>query len=139
MRLVVNTNVVISSFITRNSTSFSVLSTFLTGNDKILLSDELFSEYKEVLGRRKFAKIIDLDRANSFISTLLNTADFISIQSSITDCKDPKDNMLLELAIDGKADCIITGDKLVLELHPFRGIPILSPTDFLGWLGDKSA
>lgn len=46
-------------------------------------------------------------------------------------CRDPKDNKFLELAVASNASCIITGDKDLLILHPFRNIPILNAFDFL--------
>ena len=46
-------------------------------------------------------------------------------------CRDPKDNQFLELAVNGQADFIVTGDEDLLVLHPFRAIPILTPRDFL--------
>ena len=49
----------------------------------------------------------------------------------IMDCRDPKDNKFLELAISANASCIITGDKDLLVMHPFRGIPILNAFDFI--------
>lgn len=58
-------------------------------------------------------------------------SESISKIFTITACRDPKDNKFLELAVAAKASCIITGDKDLLELHPFRGIPILTVNDFL--------
>ena len=55
----------------------------------------------------------------------------IDVLISVTDCRDPKDNKFLELAISADASCIITGDKDLLVLHPFRDIPILNAVDFL--------
>jgi predicted nucleic acid-binding protein len=49
----------------------------------------------------------------------------------ITDCRDPKDNKFLELAISSGASCIISGDKDLLALNPFHDIPIMSAVDFL--------
>lgn len=49
----------------------------------------------------------------------------------ITACRDPRDNKFLELAVAAKAACIVTGDNDLLALHPFRSVPILSPSDFL--------
>lgn len=56
---------------------------------------------------------------------------FIEPELRISVCRHPKDNKFLELAIAGNADCIVTGDKDLLVLHPFRGIKIISPSDFL--------
>lgn len=46
-------------------------------------------------------------------------------------CRDPKDDKFLELAIDGRADAIVTGDQDLLVLHPFRGIAVLTPAEYL--------
>ena len=56
---------------------------------------------------------------------------FIEPVVKISECRDPKDNKFLELAVAGKADCIVTGDKDLLVLNPFRGTKIISPIDFL--------
>ncbi|MDE2844360.1 MAG: putative toxin-antitoxin system toxin component, PIN family [Chloroflexota bacterium] len=45
-------------------------------------------------------------------------------------CRDPKDDKFLELAVSGQASHIVSGDQDMLELHPFRGIPVLSPRSF---------
>ena len=55
----------------------------------------------------------------------------VEIAETFTDCRDAKDNKFLELAVSGKADCIVSGDADLLVLNPFRGIPILTPREFL--------
>ena len=59
-----------------------------------------------------------------------NAIIFLPMET-IVDCRDLKDNKFLELAVEAKAQCVITGDKDLLVLNPFRGIPILTPADFL--------
>jgi uncharacterized protein len=49
----------------------------------------------------------------------------------VTVCRDPDDNKLLEIAVVGRADCLVTGDEDLLVLDPFQGIPILTPAGFL--------
>ena len=61
----------------------------------------------------------------------MRVGEFIEPKTKIKVCRDPKDNMFLELAVTGKASCIITGDKDLVALNPFRGIKIISPGDFL--------
>jgi predicted nucleic acid-binding protein len=46
-------------------------------------------------------------------------------------CRDPTDDKFLELAVSGNADLILSGDKDLLTLHPFRGIPIVTPAAFV--------
>ena len=71
------------------------------------------------------------ERLEPILFLELNARRF-DIHEKISASKDLKDNMILELAIASNASCIITGDKKhLLSLHPFRGIPILSPADFL--------
>ncbi|MGN6802815.1 MAG: putative toxin-antitoxin system toxin component, PIN family [Ginsengibacter sp.] len=65
------------------------------------------------------------------LDDLTQNALFIEVSERVNACRDPKDNKFLELAVAAKASCIITGDKDLLELHPFRGIPILTANDFL--------
>lgn len=60
----------------------------------------------------------------------------VVVTVEITDCRDPKDNKFLALAVSGEADCIISGDDDLKVLHPFRGIPILSPREFLDTFAD---
>jgi predicted nucleic acid-binding protein len=55
----------------------------------------------------------------------------ISVSHTVTICRDPKDDMYLELALSGKADCIITNDDDLLVLRPFEKIPIITPKEFL--------
>ena len=58
-------------------------------------------------------------------------AESVAIIERIAECRDPKDDKFLELAVYGSASCLITGDEDLLVLHPFRGIPILSAAQFL--------
>jgi putative PIN family toxin of toxin-antitoxin system len=55
----------------------------------------------------------------------------VFVTTKVSVCRDPKDGKLLELAIDGRADLIITGDKDLLVLNPFEGVPIVTPMDYL--------
>ena len=55
---------------------------------------------------------------------------FIESVVKISECRDPKDNKFLELAVAGNADCIVTGDKDLLVLNPYCGTKIISPANF---------
>jgi uncharacterized protein len=58
-------------------------------------------------------------------------AELVSITEHIAACRDPKDDKFLELAVNGKADVIVSGDADLLALNPFRGIPIVPPAAFV--------
>ena len=57
--------------------------------------------------------------------------DFYDVKTAVTDCVDATDNKFLELAIDAKAQVIVSGDKHLRSMHPFQGISIISPSVFL--------
>ncbi|MEO6218917.1 MAG: putative toxin-antitoxin system toxin component, PIN family [Ginsengibacter sp.] len=98
----------------------------------IASSQEVFEEYTQVLFRRKFDKYFISNEERLFIINLVATKlRVFSPTEIIEECRDPKDNKFLELAISAKASCIITGDRDLLVLHPFREIPVLNAVDFI--------
>ena len=62
-----------------------------------------------------------------FLSAFIREAEVIDVVDDVTDCRDPKDNKFLELALSGRASHIVTGTRDPPVLHPFRGIAIVSP------------
>ncbi len=63
--------------------------------------------------------------------SLLKEAELAQVSEIITACRDAKDDKFLELALSGRASCNVSGDADLLALSPFRGIPILTPREFL--------
>jgi len=64
------------------------------------------------------------------VRRIFSKAELITIVERITACRDPTDDKFLELAVNGRADMIVTGDLDLLVLHPFRGIPIITSVAF---------
>ena len=62
---------------------------------------------------------------------LCTIVEFVPIIQVVHDCRDPKDDKFLEVALNGRADVIITGDADLLALHPWREIAILTPAEYL--------
>ena len=85
----------------------------------------------EVFSKPKFDRTISLQARAEFLNAYLDDAVMISPDVIVTDCRHPKDNKFLELALSGNADLIITGDDDLASLNPWRGIPILTPTQYL--------
>ncbi len=98
----------------------------------LLTTPELASELRDVLLRPKMFRYITGDLGDEFLAAYPAMAEFVETTEQITACRDPKDNHVLETAIDGHATCVLSGDKDLLVLNPFRDIPILSPSEFLG-------
>jgi putative PIN family toxin of toxin-antitoxin system len=65
------------------------------------------------------------------LETIQEYAEFVSVTSKTEVCKDPKDNFLLSLSMDGNADILLTGDNDLLILKKFRKTKILTISDFL--------
>jgi hypothetical protein len=101
----------------------------------LLASQTTLSEIEEVLLRDKFGRWLSMETRRNFLASYRQAVQLISIVSEIRDCRDPNDNKFLELAIDGQADVILTGDDDLLALDAFRGVRILTPRAFLEFAG----
>ena len=129
-RIVIDTNVIVSALIFSKSTTMQALRE-AKQNGVILISVEILSELIDVLSRPKFDRYLSIEIREDFLASLARETELITINETIDICRDPKDNKFLELAISGNATHIITGDKDLLELHPFRDILIVTPSQFL--------
>ena len=89
-------------------------------------------ELAEVLARSKFDRYLTVSERQEFLRLFGRVAERIPIIHVVQACRDPKDDKFLELAVNGAARLIMTGDADLLALHPFRGIDILSPAAYLG-------
>lgn len=100
----------------------------------LLTSEACLAELNQVLHRPKFARYLTPLEADLFINQYSLKVTSVTVSSSVSDCRDLKDNKFLELAIDGRATCIVSGDQDLLVLHPYQGISIISPIDFISWM-----
>jgi hypothetical protein len=82
------------------------------------------------MARPRLAPLIPL-RFRDWLSEVLVAAELVAVIERIAACRDPKDDKFLELAVNGHADLIVTGDADLLALNPFREIPIISPATFV--------
>lgn len=130
MRCVLDTNVIISALLLPDSKPRRALNLVLRSG-AVLISFAALAELYEVLGRKQFRRYLQEADLRGFLAALTREAEWIDVDVSITDCRDPKDNKFLELAFCGRATHILSGDADLLTLSPFRGIEILSPHDFL--------
>jgi hypothetical protein len=99
--------------------------------DVFALSVSVAAEITEVLGRAKFAAAVPRRRRESLLKILRGAAIWFEPTERVTDCRDPKDNKYLELALAAGAETIVSGDDDLLVLHPWRSVRILRPTDYL--------
>ena len=135
-RVVVDTNVLISRLLAPNSVPGQAVS-HAVRQGRLLASDATLEELAEVLGRAKFDRYLTLDERQQFVRLLARIVDRPSITHRFNDCRDASDNRFLDLAVSGTASVIISGDSDLLELHPFRDIPIMTPADYLSWINQE--
>ncbi len=128
--MVIDTNVFISAHLIENSISAKVFDKILQ-NYTIAISEPLLHEYEEVLYRKKLDKYLSVDKRLAVMRLIRTNAMIFDPSVRITECRDHKDNIVLELAITCNATCIISGDSDLKDLHPFRSIPILHGREFL--------
>ena len=130
LRFVFDTNAIISALLLKNSVSRRAFDN-AQNQGQLLLSLDTLNELNEVLQREKFNKYVTEHERLQFLSALVKEATLVEVIDTIRECRDPKDDKFLELALNGKADYIISGDKDLIILHPFRGIPIIRPDQLL--------
>ncbi|MEO7213438.1 putative toxin-antitoxin system toxin component, PIN family [Mucilaginibacter sp.] len=127
---VFDTNSLISAYLLRNSISRQALRMAIK-KGILVHSPATFGEFVETFCRPKFDKYLPLSERLDSIADLEQTSQFMTVSININACRDPKDNKFLELAVTSKAACLITGDKDLLVLNPFNGIPIVTAAEFL--------
>jgi putative PIN family toxin of toxin-antitoxin system len=91
----------------------------------------LLEEVETRLARPKFTKYVDDLKRRTFVADLALSAVQVELPGTFRFCRDPEDDKLLEIAVVGRADFLVTGDQDLLILHPFQRIPILTPAQFL--------
>lgn len=133
MRFVLDTNTLVSAALMATSTPCQAFDAALSRGE-LLTSESCLAELNQVLHRPKFVRYLTPFEADLFINQYSLKATVVTVSSSITDCRDLKDNKFLELAIDGAANFIITGDQDLLVLHPYQAVSIVTPFDFLNWV-----
>jgi putative PIN family toxin of toxin-antitoxin system len=97
----------------------------------VLASAETLNEFTSVLLRSKFDRYLSMEARIRALAEFRAAATIVPVVHHVAECRHPKDDKFLELALSGRADVILTGDMDLLVLHPWRNIPILSPATYL--------
>jgi uncharacterized protein len=129
-RFVLDTNILISATFSPQGLPRQAMN-WAGQQGKILASDQTFAELANVVLRPRFERYARLAEREEFLEDFARNAEFVEIRELIVACRDPKDDPYLELAVNGGAECLVTGDEDLLVLHPFREIPILTARAFL--------
>ena len=129
-RVVFDTNALISALILPNSISAKALRSAVE-RFEVIVSKATWQEFEQKMQKTSLERYFpSTQNRDAAIHTLNRIVTHIAVRSVVTDCRDPKDNPFLELALDGTAETIVSGDSDLLVLNPWRGIRIQSPGDF---------
>lgn len=129
-RCVFDTNVLVSALLSAEGASNRAVDTVLR-EGILLLSTEAFEELEATLHRSKFDSYLRAADREEYLALIQGASQFVEVTDQVEQSRDPDDDKFLELALSGDADVIISGDDDLQVLDPFRGIPILSPDEFL--------
>jgi putative PIN family toxin of toxin-antitoxin system len=129
VRVIIDTNLWISALIGKRTSELQNL--FIEKPIRPIFSQGLLDELIVATQKPKLQKYFRPERVNALILTLHKIGEVVEIRSTVTVCRDPKDNYLLALAKDSRADYLVTGDLDLLILQEFEGTRILTYQDFL--------
>ena len=131
-RIVLDTNALVSRLLIPDSIPGQAVRKAVEEGD-ILMSESTLFELADVLGREKFNAYVSIQDREEFLRMLGRIVEMVTILHAVHDCRDVRDNQILEVAVNGQAQVIVTGDEDLLVLNPFRSISIMKPADYLKW------
>ncbi len=128
MKVVFDTNVIISAVTLPRGRADIALKKIIEGADQLILSRSIIDETLRVLANKFSRSREELARVAVFLAEL---AELVRPRIRISVLSDDPDNRILECAVTGKASCVVTGDRAMLQLGAYRGIQIVSLRDYL--------
>jgi len=128
-KVILDTNLWISFLISKKLDFIDDL--LIEGKIKLIFSRELIEEFLTVAKRPKFETYFSDDKVSDLLRLFDKYGKLIEVTSKINECRDLKDNFLLNLAVDSKADYLITGDSDLLVIKNIRKTKIMNWTDFI--------
>ena len=131
VKAVVDTNVFISGLLNKEGLPRKIFLAFKEGQFQLFISPLILTEILTSLNKPRICHLVDSDDKKELFLFLENFASFVFPKEKISICRDVEDNIILECAVAGKTDFIVSGDKDLLALPAFRGISIVTPAEFL--------
>lgn len=129
-RIVIDTNVLVSRLLLPQSVPAQAVRK-ARRNGRLLVSHATMDELVDVLARPRLDRYVSLRNREQFLRELGRIATLVPIAQIVREFRDPRDDKSLELALNGRADVIITGDEDLLVLSPWRDIAIVTPAEYL--------
>jgi putative PIN family toxin of toxin-antitoxin system len=136
-RLVFDTNVLISAALIDESVSARARNQAIRYG-QLIATEQTFAELTRTLLAPKFDRYVSRAARETLLRRLQPIVEMVPVIQVVRACRDPRDDMFLEAAVNGRADVIVTGDKDLLALQPFSGIEIVTPSDYLALVEPES-
>jgi putative PIN family toxin of toxin-antitoxin system len=131
MRVVFGTNIYISAFVISASQAEKAILKTIRGEDLIIISREIIEEVLRILSKKFSRSKEAISRTALYLESI---AEFVTPSERVNVLEDEPDNRIIECALSGKVDIIVTGDKEMLKLKEFRGIKIISLREYLDYI-----
>ena len=133
MRVVIDTGVLVSGLIRPAGTTGQVLQAMRDGKFTALYSNETIMEIIDVLGRDKFRLKYHIlpDDISALINLIRLRGEVVIPKQRVADCRDPKDDKFLDVALSGDADCLVSRDLDLISMNPYRSILLTTPAEFV--------
>jgi putative PIN family toxin of toxin-antitoxin system len=130
--VVIDASTFVSAALKANSLPERALLRAIDPLNRLILSQEVEDEYREVIFRPKFDRFVSVERRQRILDVVIVAAGRIEPTETVLECRDPKDDKYLALAAAGRADVLVSSDaRHLLSMHPWRGIRILPPANYL--------
>lgn len=134
MRAVIDTNVLISGFISRESYPAKLVDGWIEKRFEPVVSEEIIKEYREVFARDRFSALGSVEERLKLLGTLLSFEHVVLVNPQERICMvkdDPRDDIFLECAAAGECEFIISGDQHLLKLKQYKNIKVITAKEFI--------
>ncbi|MEW5691839.1 MAG: putative toxin-antitoxin system toxin component, PIN family [Candidatus Hydrogenedentota bacterium] len=131
VKAVVDTNIFISGLLNKKGIPRKIFLAFKDGKFELVISPQIFTEILKTLNKPELIPLILLDDCKEILIFLENFATFVYPEKKVYVCRDMADNIMLECAVTGKVNYIVTGDNDLLDIQSFCKIPIVTAHKFL--------
>jgi putative PIN family toxin of toxin-antitoxin system len=129
-RVVIDTNVLISAALLEDSVPARARNHALR-HGQLIATEHTLAEFVGRLMSPRFDAYTSRAARETLLQRLIPVVEMASVVQIVKACRDPNDDKILEAAVNGRADVIITGDRDLLTLHPYAGVDIRSPAAYL--------
>src|ERR1700679_2672624 len=133
-RVILDTSTLVSAALRIGSVPHQALARAL-GSCHVCASGETLAELEQVMNREKFDRYLDPESRRAFVALVRRNVHLFAVDGALLavgpQCRDAKDQPFLALALAAEAKTLVSGNEDLLVLHPWNGMPILTPVEFL--------